>query len=383
MTLRDVAIVGVHATEQARSLEHRTSFDLALESLTGAVHDAGLTLSDVDGVAVDWPGPGGVAGEAASWARMLGSNLHWTSDGLLDAAGTRGLLKASAAVAAGLCDVAVVGGGMAGVMTPGTTVKAPPIEFVDEFGGYVVPLFAMVAQRHMSQFGTTAEQIASVSATIRNQGSTNPEAIMFGRGPYTVDDILASPMLASPLHRLDTCLVGEGGAAFVVTTVERARDLRHEPVLVLGGGMEFAGAPYANAPLYREIGQLGRFAADRAFGLAGVGVHDIDVFCLYDPNSFEVIRQLEVLGLCEEGEGGPFVTHGELSPTGKHPVNPDGGCLSYAWNGTQQLSLKVVEAVRQLRGTAVHQLRSPKTALVSNAGSGAAHYELAILGADR
>jgi len=246
-----------------------------------------------------------------------------------------------------------------------------------------VPLFAMIAQRHMAQFGTTAEQIASVSAAIRNQGNSNPEAIMFGKGTYTVEDILASPMVASPLHRLDTCLVGEGGAAFVVTTVERARDLRHSPVLVLGGGMEFAGAPYANAPTYREVGQLGRTAADRAFELAGIGVHDVDVFCLYDPNSFEIIRQMEVLGLCDEGEGGPFVTHGELSPTGQHPVNPDGGCLSYAWNGTQQLSLKVVEAVRQLRGAAVHQVTGAETAAVSNAGSGAAHYELAILGIDR
>lgn len=383
MSLRDVAIVGVHATEQARQLPHRTALDLAQEAVFGAIADAGLTPADVDGVAADWPGPGGMAGQASSWARALGRPLSWVSDGMLDAAGTRGVMKAAAAISSGLCEVAVVGGGLAGMFGAGKTVGGAGndfIEFTDTWGAYVVPIFALVAQGHMHEFGTTQRQLAHVSATIRNNGSINPEAIMSGKGPYTVEDVLASRPVASPFHLLDVCLAGEGGGAVVLTTVERARDLPHPAVAVLGAGMEFAGAPYVSPPLYRDVGRLGEQAAHRAFGMAGLSPSDVDVLSLYDPNSFEVIRQLEVLGFCAEGEGGPYVEAGHIALDGAHPVNPDGGCLSYAWNGTQQMTLKVVEAVRQLRGSAVNQITDASVAVAANAGSGAGHYELAVLG---
>jgi acetyl-CoA acetyltransferase len=382
MVLRDVAIVGVYATEQARQLPHRTSLDLAQEAVLGAIADAGLRPQDVDGVAADWPGPGGIVGEAASWTRVLGRPLSWVSDGLLDAAGARGVMKAAAAISAGLCDVVVVGGGLAGRFGRGQTVNGAEgfIEFTDVWGAYVVPLFALVAQGHMHRFGTTAEQIATVSATIRNCGSTNPEAAMFGKGPYTVEDILASPVLATPFHLLDVCITGEGGGALVLTTVERARDLPHPTIAVLGAGMEFSGAAYVSPPQYSNVGRLGVSAATRALGMAGLAAQQIDVFSLYDPNSFEIIRQMEVLGLCAEGEGGPFVEEGNIALDGTYPTNPDGGCLAYAWNGTQQMTLKVVEAVRQLRGTAVNQVEAAETAVAANAGSGAGHYELIVLG---
>jgi acetyl-CoA acetyltransferase len=384
MALRDVAIVGVYATEQARQLPARTALDLAQEAVLGAIADAGLTPADVDGVAADWAGPGGHPGEPSSWARVLGHPLSWTSDGLLDAAGSRGILKAAAAIDTGLCDVAVVGGGLAGMFGVGASVgpALAPLEFTDTWGAYVVPLFALVATSHMHEFGTTPEQLALTAATIRNNGHINPEAVMYGKGPYTVEDVLASPMIASPLHRLEVCLAGEGGAAVVLTSVERARDLRHPVVRVSGGGMEFAGAPYVSPPQYREVGRLGAAAASRAFSMAGVKVTDIDVFNMYDPNSFEIIRQLEVLGLCDEGEGGGFVESGHIGLDGKYPVNPDGGCLSYAWNGTQQMTLKVVECVRQLRGQAVNQVADVQLAVAANAGSAAGHYEIAVLGAD-
>jgi acetyl-CoA acetyltransferase len=382
MPLHDVAVVGVYATEQGRRLPHRTSLDLAQEAVLGAIADAGLEPGDVDGVAADWPGPGGAAGEPSSWARVLGRPLSWVSDGLLDASGARGVLKAAAAIAAGLCEVAVVGGGLAGRFGRGQAVGGADgfIEFTDVWGAYVVPLFALVAQGHMHRFGTTEEQLATVAASIRNGGATNPEAAMFGKGPYTVGDVLASPMLATPFHLLDVCIAGEGGGALVLTSVERARDLPHPPVAVLGGGMEFAGAPYVSPPHYGNVGRLGAAAATRALGMAGLGPQDVDVFSLYDPNSFEVIRQMEVLGLCAEGEGGPFVADGHIGPDGSAPTNLDGGCLSFAWNGTQQMTLKVVEAVRQLRGTAVHQVAGAETALAANAGSAAGHYELVVLG---
>ncbi|OXM64121.1 thiolase family protein [Amycolatopsis vastitatis] len=379
MSARQPVIVGVHATEQALSLPHRDAMDLAVEAVTGAIADAGLRPSDVDGAQVDWPGPGGVPGEGSSWARLLG-DLRWTSDAMLDNAGSRGLLKAAAAVSAGLADTVVVGGCRLVSRGGGPVGAGTPLEFTDVWGSYVVAQFALVAARHMHRFGTTPRQLAEVAATIRTNGSTNPEAMMYGRGPYTADDVLASRMVATPFHLLDCCIVGEGGGAVVVTTAERARDLRHRPVAVLGGGMEYHQAAYANPALYREVGMIGRDAAARAFGTAGVSPAEVDVFSLYDPNSFEVIRQLEALGVCDEGEGGPLVESGAIAVGGKYPVNPDGGCLSYAWNGTQQMTLKVVEAVRQLRGSAVHQVAGAEVAVVGNAGSGAQHYEMSVLG---
>lgn len=382
---RRPVIVGVYATEQALSLPDRSAMSLAMEAVKGAAADAGLCPADIDGAQLDWPGPGGVRDDGSSWARMFGRDLRWTSDSMLDNSGVRGLLKASAAITAGYADTVIVGG--CRLVTRGPD-NAPigagtPVEFADVWGSYVVAQFALVAARHMHEYGTTSEQLAQVAATIRNNGTTNPEAMMYGRGPYTAEDVLASRMIATPFHLLDCCIVGEGGAAFVVTTEERARDLPHTPVAVLGGGMEYHQAPYANPALYREVGQIGRDAAARAYEIGGIAPRDVDVFSLYDPNSFEIIRQLEALGLCGEGEGGPLAASGAIAVDGKHPVNPDGGCLSYAWNGTQQMTLKVIEAVRQLRGTAVHQVADAQLAAVGTAGSGAQHYELAVLGRPR
>jgi acetyl-CoA acetyltransferase len=385
VTGRRATIVGIHATEQALSLPHRTPMDLALEAVEGSIADAGLRPGDVDGAQVDWPGPGGVPGDSASWARMFGRDLRWTSDSMMDNSGVRGLLKAASAVVAGYADTVVVGGcRLVSRGADNSPVGAGvPLEFTDMWGSYVVAQFALVAARHMHEFGTTSRQLAEVAATIRNNGSTNPEAMMYQRGPYTADDVLASRMVATPFHLLDCCIVGEGGGAIVVTTEERARDLPHVPVAVLGGAMEYHQAAYANPALYREVGQIGRSAAARAYRMADVTPSNVDVFSLYDPNSFEVIRQLEALGVCAEGEGGPLVESGAIAVDGKHPVNPDGGCLSYSWNGTQQMTLKVVEAVRQLRGTAVHQVTEAEVAVVATAGSGAQHYEMAVLGTSR
>jgi len=383
LSSRPVAIVGVYATAQRRTLPGRTSTDLAIESVKGALTDAGLTTADVDGVAVDWAGPTGHIGYSTSWARLLGHPIKYMTDSTQDNAGPEGVLKAAAAVSAGLCDVVVVGGGKAG-RTAGPVAggrnSGGGFEFMNLYGAHVMPQFALVAQRHMYQFGTTPQQIASVAATIRNNGSINSEAVMHARGPYTVDDVLASRMVASPLHLLECAIVAEGGAALVITTLERARDLRHAPAMVLGGAMEYFQAGYVNPPLYREIGHIGRNAARRALDMGGVSVNDIDVFCLYDPTAFEVIRQFEMLGLCGEGEGGPFVETGTIDLDGEFPVNPDGGTLAHSYVGTQQMTLRVIEVVRQLRGSAVNQLDAPEVGIATVAGSGAQHIELVVLG---
>lgn len=393
MQPRGVVVVGVHATRQGRRLEGWTSMGLALEAVEEALADAGLGLEDVDGMAVDWPGPGGIPGDTNSWAGVLRRDLAWTSDGAFGNAGPRGIAQAAAAITSGLCDVAVVGGGVRSqspvvkgeaegmhVRSEGPVTPDPSLEFSSLWGAYVMPMFALPAQRHMFEFGTRPEHLAEVAAMIRNNGRDNPEAIMHGRGPYTVEDVLGSRMIASPLHLLDCCLAGEGGAAVVVTTADRARDLRQKPVRVLGAGMQIHQPAYAYPPVLRSVGMLGAEAAARAFGRAGVAASDVDVFSMYDPTSFEVIRQFEALGLCGEGEGGPFIEGGTIGIDGAAPTNLDGGCLSYAWNGTQQMTLKVIDCVRQLRGTAVHQVEGAEVAVATAAGSGAQHFEMLVLG---
>jgi len=386
MALHDVAIVGVAPTRQAKRLRDVTEFGLILGALDTALADAGLCRADVDGVALEWPGPGGIpgngpfdAGDVTSWARVLGHDLSWVSDGALDTAGAKGVLKAAAAVSAGLCDVAVVGGAQSGAFSGAVNVPYV-LEFTDVWGAYVVPVFGLVAARHMHEFGTTSEQLASVAVSIRNLGYRNPEAVMYGKDPITVDDVLSSRMIATPFHLLDVCVNAEGGGVVVLTTLERARDLRQPVVCVLGGGMQFHEAPYKNPPLYREVGRVGAAAAERAYRMAGIAPQDLDVMAVYDPNTFEVIRQLEVFGICKEGEGGPYVESVGIGLDSPLPVNTDGGLLSYAWNGTQHMTLRVIEVVRQLRGSAVHQVPGAEIGLAANAGSGASHQQLLVLG---
>ncbi|MGB8364171.1 MAG: thiolase family protein [Rhizomicrobium sp.] len=381
-TPRQATIAGLYVTKPARRLEGRRPLELMMEAANGALADAGLSPREVDGAAIMWPGPGGVPNEVASWARFFKMPLAFTQEHWGDLAGTRGLVKAAAAVEAGLCETVVIGSGSVGDYEPsGSAVGAGDgLEFADPFGSTAMLQFATVAQRYMYEFNVAPEKIAHVAATIRNHGHVNPEAVMYGAGPYTTADILASPMIASPLHRLECCLVSEGACAIVVTTAERAKDLRQRPVTVAGGGMEFWGAAYANPPRYEDVKALGRDAVARTFGKAGVTPADVDVFSLYDAVDFEVVRQFEMLGLCGEGEGADFVAGDRLTLKGSAPTNLDGGLLSHSWIMTGQLTLKVIECVRQLRGTCGHrQIAGAEVALATNAGSGARHIEMALL----
>jgi acetyl-CoA acetyltransferase len=379
---RQATIAGLYVTKQARKLEGRTLLDLLMESAHGALEDAGLDSRDVDGAAISWPGPGGMPNEAASWGKIFKTPLAFTQEHWSDQAGARALLKASAAIEAGLCDVVVIGSGSAGLYEAGGAAvgAGDGLEFADPFGSTAMLQFATVAQRYMHEFQVPPEKIAHVAATIRNHGHVNPEAVMYGAGPFTVADILASPMIASPLHRLECSLVAEGACALVVTTAERAKDLRQHPVHLVGGGMEFWGAAYADPPRYAEVKDLGKAAVARSFAKAGVAPKDVDVFNLYDAVAFEVVRQFEMLGLCGEGEGPDFVAGDALCRTGKAPTNLDGGLLSHTWIMTGQLTLKLIEGVRQLRRTCGdRQVADAELAFASNAGSGARHIEMALL----
>ena len=380
--LHQVAIVGVAATEMARQLD-TTSAEVSLRAALAALDDAGLGVADVDGVAARWPGPGGTVFQpgSADWAEVFGQPLRWVCDTYPQ--GVPGALDAAAAVAAGLCETALVFGGQAGVMGGSAVADytRPDNEFIACWGSLTAAQFALVAQVYRHLHAPDPEQLAAIAAAIRNAGSANPAAVMAGRGPYTAADVLASPMVAEPFRLLDLCLATEGAAAMVITTTERARDLPQPPVAILGGGAEWHRQQYVNPPRYDEVWSLGADAARRAFDLAGLRPHDVDVFELYDINTYEVVRQFEMLGLCAEGEGAEYLWEAGIGTDGRHPLNTDGGLLSYSHIGWGGPTLKIVEAVRQLRGTAgPGQVPNAEVALVTGAGSGAQYHNVMVLG---
>ncbi len=377
-----VAIVGVAATGMARRLD-TSSAEISLRAALAALDDAGLAASDIDGLAARWPGPGGTVFQpgSADWTGVFGQPLRWVCDTYPQ--GVPGALDAASAIVSGLCETALVFGGQAGVMGGGSVADytRPDNEFVACWGSFTAAQFALVAQVYRHRFAPEPERVASVAAAIRNAGHANPTAVMAGRGPYRAADVLDSPLVVEPFRLLDLCLATEGAAAMVLTTLERARDLRQPPVAILGGGSEWYRQQYVDPPRYDEVWGLGAGAARRAFERAGLGPHDVDVFELYDINTYEVVRQFEMLGLCGEGEGADYLWEAGIGVGDRHPLNTDGGLLSYSHIGWGGPTLKIVEAVKQLRGTAgAGQVPNAEVALVTGAGAGAQYHNTMVLG---
>jgi acetyl-CoA acetyltransferase len=260
------------------------------------------------------------------------------------------------------------------------------------YGMFTAAEFALMARRHMVIYGTTPEQLAAASATIRNNGHVNPEAVYRGRGPFTPEDILASRMIADPFHLLDCAMTSEGGCGLVLARADMAGDLRRPPVWILGGESDSFGPAYQIAPVWDmtgrdgvKAGRVGARAGRRAFAMAGIGPSDVDVAELYDPFSFEIIRQMEVFGFCGEGEGGPFVAEGNIGPGGIIPVTTDGGTMSFSHAGiSAQMLQRVIRGVQQLRGECPSaQVPGAEVALCSNGGSGALFTDVMVLGSVR
>jgi acetyl-CoA acetyltransferase len=232
------------------------------------------------------------------------------------------------------------------------------------YGLPVAGTYAMIAQRHMYEYGTTSEQLAEVAVGVREFASLNPNAIY--RDPITVDDVLASRMIASPLHLLDCCAITDGGGAYIVTTAERARDLRQDPIYVLGAANNQKHWMISQCPDFTSSGAAQ--AGPEAFAQAGVTPDDIDMAMFYDSFTITCIVLLEGLGFCKPGEGGPYVQEGHLKRGGTLPMNTDGGGLSSCHPGMRGIFL-VIEAVRQLRGQA-GEVQVPDCRLAVAAGSG-------------
>jgi len=362
-----IAVAGIceHPTRWA---PEKSESQIMAESARGALADCGLEIGDVDGLfaAGIAMGPMGVVG-LAEYLDMKPRYLDGTNIG--GSSFVAHVAHAAAAIHAGLCEVALILYGStaaSNAMAIGTGLgggRDPVASFVSPYGMTTVGSYALVAQRHMHQYGTTSEQLAQVAVGMRRHAALNPEAKM--RKPISVEDVLESRMISSPLHLLDCCIISDGGGAVVVTSAERARDLAKAPVLLRGCGEAVAhqetGSPDLLTMAARQSGQ-------NALQMAGVRQGDIDFCTIYDSFTITVVLTLENLGFCKPGEGGAFVEGGRIEIGGDLPVNPDGGGLSSNHPGMRGIFL-VIEAVRQLRGEAGdRQVSDARLGLVHGTG---------------
>jgi acetyl-CoA C-acetyltransferase len=346
-------IVGIYE-HPTRKAENTTTAQLHADVARGALEDAGLSLQDVDGYfcGSDAPGMGGM-----TMAEYIGlSNLRY-----IDSTETGGssyvlhLQHAVQAIALGKCNVALVtladrpvagarGAGLAGV----DFRQLPESEFQTPVPRSPVSGYAMVARRHMHEFGTTSEQLAWVKVAASHHAQHNPHALL--RQVVTVEDVVNSPLVADPLHRLDCCVVSDGGGAFIVARADIAKTLRRPLVRVIGTG---SALKHNHGGVIDLSYSAGASSGAQAFAEAGVTPKDIKYASLYDSFTITVIMQLEDLGFCAKGAGGRFVQDGNLiSGVGQLPFNTDGGGLCNNHPGNKGGMTKILEAVRQCRGEA-------------------------------
>ncbi|MFQ5415878.1 MAG: thiolase family protein [Myxococcota bacterium] len=374
---RRAVIAGVGHTAFGK-LEGRTAWHLEAEAAAAAVADAGLRPSDVDGLLTD-PGPAqgildGITPHFLHLGAQLGLDPAYTGSELLGGAGSVAIVaRAALAVEAGLCEVCLCVYGDSPLATPGSFEYGRGDEAAFGFFG-AVGLHALAAQRHMHRYGTRAEHLGEVAVAARAHAARTPHAQK--RRPITMQEYLASDLVVEPLRKLDCCLVSDGAAAVVVTTEERARDLRCEPVHVLGHAQAHSLSTYAS-PDHFETLPAAR-CGPRALARAGLTPADLDVVLLYDCFTIVVLLQLEDYGFCKKGESGPFVEGGRIAPGGSLCVNPSGGLLAEGYGSGM---LHVIEAVRQLRGGAGERQRpGAGTALVSGHGLGMNTHTTLVLG---
>ncbi|NML32883.1 thiolase domain-containing protein [Paraburkholderia antibiotica] len=365
-------IVGAYEHPTRKAVD-KSIAQLHAESAAGALKDAGLTKDDIDGYfcAGDAPGLGPL-----SLADYMGlKNLRH-----LDSTETGGssylihVAHAVEAIAAGKCNVALItlaGRPRAEGMATGTAPRiynaaAPDVPFEFPYGPTTANLYAMCAMRHMYQFGTTSEQLAWIKVAASHHAQWNEHAML--RKVVTVEDVLNSPMVASPLHRLDCCVISDGGGALIVTRPEIAKKLDRPLVKVRGTGESAKHSMGGEIDLTYSGAAI---SGPIAFEQAGVTPADIKYASIYDSFTITVLIQLEDLGFCRKGEGGKFVMDGNLiSGVGKLPFNTDGGGLCNNHPANRGGMTKVIEAVRQLRGEAHPNVQVPNCDLALAQGTG-------------
>jgi acetyl-CoA acetyltransferase len=357
----EVAIVGIGETAYTKA-SGRTAREIGAEAVERAIADAGLQPEDIDGITWSGAFPDfdarayhehfGTSHEM--WTSVWGGGMAWAATAPYLAAGAIAEGRARHVVNVFPVAWATQRSSMTG--GPGEVHATQSLKQNLEvpFGWFPQPVyFATIMRRHMIEFGTTPEQFAAVAVACRRHANLNPDAVMHGR-PMTIADYFASPFLADPLRLFDSCLISDGGAAFVTTSVERARDLPHAPAIVAGVGEGFSasGTHWAEQREFTSTPQV--FSAPGAFTMAGVRPDDVDVLTVYDPFTVVSLMQIEDMGFCAKGEAGAFVEGTTLHHDGgRLPFNTHGGLLSHAY----VLGIAhVVECVKQLRGTAAAQV---------------------------
>lgn len=351
-------IVGIGETDFCRRPgSGKSQLALQLEACVTAIRDAGLEPHEIDGI---MPFPN--LGKAEEFAANLGcSNLRYAATvNMGGASPVASLQDAAAAVTSGTAEYVLLPAGWNGysgsraAQTVANDVNSIPggaiaRDYYMPFGFTSPPQwYAVIARRHMYEFGTRPEHLGMIAVAMRDHAQLNPHAVTYGKR-ITLDDYMSSRMLADPYRVLDCCLETDGAAAVVVTTEERARDLRRRPITIAGAAR---GQPYpADEILNRQdLFKTGlTIAAPEAFGAAGVKPSEVDFAEIYDCFTFEVLQQIEEAGFCKRGEGGEFINDVKIGPGGDLPINTHGGLLSEA----HVLGMShIVEAVLQLRGDA-------------------------------
>ncbi|WP_141578371.1 acetyl-CoA acetyltransferase [Actinomadura sp. WMMA1423] len=377
-----VAIAG--AAESDLGVTNRSILGLQAQAVKRALDDAGLTLRDVDGIATT-----GVSRfSATQLADYFGIRPRWTDSTYAGGSAFEMFVaRATQAIQAGQAETVVISfasnqrsarsRSLGGVVEDHT----PEAQFETPYGPlYPLSYYAMAAQRYLHAYGRTREQLAEVAVAAREWALLNPAAFRYGKGPLTPADVVGATMISSPLTALDCCLVTDGGGAVVLTSLERARDLRRRPVEVLGYGERTTNTSMTAVPDLTATGAAGS-GAD-AFARAGVAPADIDVVQVYDSFTITVALTLEGLGFCGRGEALDWIAGGRIRPGGDFPLNTSGGGLSYCHPGQFGILL-LVEAVAQLRGDAGdRQVPDARLAVAHGTGGILSTHATVVLGVD-
>jgi acetyl-CoA acetyltransferase len=339
-----LAIVGAAEAQMGVALPGLSAADVMAEAARAALADAGLGTEDVDGV---FAASTQLPWASTTLAEDLGIRPRHSDSTMIGGASPMAHLNhARAAIAAGLCEVAVIGYGSTQRSVGRASASIQELDPYEAPYSPMLPIaaYALAAARHMHEFGTTPEQLAAVAVAAREWAKDNPRA--WSREPLTIEDVLAAPRVCEPLGVRDCCLITDGGGAIVVTSAERARALRRPPVYVLGVGEAHSHRHISGMPDLTTTAAVQSGA--RAYADARVSAKDVQCIELYDAFTITPILFLEDLGFCAKGDGGPFVASGAIAPGGALPMNTNGGGLSYQHPGMYGLLL-LVEAVRQIR----------------------------------
>ena len=339
-----VAIVGAAESDKIGVVPDKSVIQLHAEAAHNALSEAGLTTRDVDAVLTAGTSPM----ETAEYLGIIPKFVDGTSVGGCSFVMHVG--HAALAIANGLCSVALVTHGESGRSRVGVggypqgpqTIRG---QFEAPWGlPSPVGAYAMACSRHMALYGTTQEQLAEIAVATRKWAALNPKAMY--RDPLSVEDVLKSRMVAWPFHVLDCCLVTDAGGAVVLTSMERAKDLKTHPVAVLGLGESIDHSLISQMHDFTSGPAV--FSGKQAFDMSGLTPKEMDLAMIYDSFTYTVLMTIEDLGFCKKGEGGPFFANQHTAPGGKFPVNTNGGGLSYTHPGMYGMFV-LIEAVRQLR----------------------------------